>query len=267
MRVGRYWSCLRQIFFLITLTLRQISYDTAYVWDLKKVTQMNLFQFSSVQSLSCFRLFATPWIAARQASLSITNSQSPLKLTSIESVTPSSHLILGHPLLLLPPIPPRIRVFSNESTLCMRWTKYWNFSFSIIPSKEIPGLIFRMDWLDLLAVEGTLKSLLQYHSSKASILWCSVCFPGGSEGKTPALNVGELDLIPGLGSSPGEGNGNPLQYPCLENHMDGRAWWATVHGVAKSQTRLSEFTSLHFTSLQLSSQSNSHIHTWPLEKP
>ena len=144
----------------------------------------------------------------------------------------------------------------------MRWPKYWNFSLSVSPSNEHPGPVsFMMDWLDLLTVQGTRKSLLQYHSSKASILWCSVCFPGGSEGKTPALNVGELDLIPGLGSSPGEGNGNPLQYPCLENHMDGRAWWATVHGVAKSQTRLSEFTSLHFTSLQLSSQSNSHIHT------
>ena len=128
-------------------------------------------RFSSVQSLSCVRLFATPWIAARQASLSITIPQSSLRLTSIESVMPSSHLILCHPLLLLPPIPPSIRVFSNESTLRMRRPKYWSFSFSIIPSKEIPGLIsFRMDWLDLLAVQGTLKSLLQHHSSKASIL-------------------------------------------------------------------------------------------------
>ena len=118
-----------------------------------------LHQFSSVQSLSRVRLFATPWIAARQASLSVTNSRSSLKLTSIELVMPSSHLILCHPLLLLPPIPPSIRVFSNESTLCMRWPKYWNFSLSIIPSKEIPGLIsFRMDWLDLLAVQGTLNS-------------------------------------------------------------------------------------------------------------
>ena len=117
--------------------------------------------FSSVQSPSLVRLFATPWIAARQASLSITNSRSSLRLTSIESVMPSSHLILGRPLLLLPSIPPNIRVFSNESTLRMRWPKYWSFSFSITPSKEIPGLIsFRMDWLDLLAVQGTLKSLL-----------------------------------------------------------------------------------------------------------
>ena len=118
-------------------------------------------QFSSVQYLSRVRLFATPWIAARQASLFITISQSSLRIRSIESVMPSSHLILCHPLLLLPPIPPSIRVFSNESTLCMRWAKYWSFSFSIIPSKEIPGLIsFRMDWVDILAVQGTLNSLL-----------------------------------------------------------------------------------------------------------
>ena len=145
----------------------------------------------SVQSLSRVQLFATPWIAARQASLSITNSRSSPKPMSIELVMPSSHLILCHPLLLLPPILPSIRVFSNESTRRMRWPKYWSFSFSISPSKEHPGLIsFRMDWLDLPAVQGTLKSLLQHHSSKASIL-------------------------------------------CV----------------------------------QPSSQSNSHIHTWPLEKP
>ena len=137
-----------------------------------------LYQFSSVQSLSRVWLFATPWIAAHQASLSITSSQSSLKLTSIESVRPSSHLILCPPLFLLPSsIPPSIRVFSNESTLRMRWPKYWSFSFSIIPSKEHPGLIsFRMDWLHLLAVQGTLKSLLQHHSSKASILRCSAFF-------------------------------------------------------------------------------------------
>jgi len=124
--------------------------------------------FSSVQSLSRVRLFATPWIAAHQASLSITNSRSSFKLTSIESVMPSSHLILCRPLSLLPLIPPSIRVFSNESTLHIRWPKYRSFSFSIIPSKEHPGLIsFRMDWLDLLAVQGTLKSLLQHHSSKS----------------------------------------------------------------------------------------------------
>ena len=131
-------------------------------------------QFSSVQWLSRVQLFVTPWIAAHQASLSITNSRSSFRLTSIESVMPSSHLILCRPLLLLPPIPPSITVFSNESTLPMRWPKYWSFSFSIIPSKEIPGLIsFRMDWLDLLAVQGTLKSLLQQYSSKTSILWHS----------------------------------------------------------------------------------------------
>ena len=133
--------------------------------------------FNSVQSLSRVRLFATPWIAARQASLSITNSLSSTRLTSIGSVMPSIHLILCRPLLLLPPIPPSIRVFSNESTLRMRWPKYWSFSFSISPSNEHPGLIsFRMDWLDLLAVQGTLKSLLQHHSSKASILQLSAFF-------------------------------------------------------------------------------------------
>ena len=120
---------------------------------------------------------ATPSIAACQASLSITHSQSLHKLMSIESVMPSSHLILCHPLLLLSPIPPSIRVFSNESTLRMRWPTYWSFSFSISPSNEHPGPIsFWMDWLDLLAVQGTLKSLLQHHSSKASILWCSAFF-------------------------------------------------------------------------------------------
>ena len=151
-------------------------------------------QFSSVQSLSCVWLFATPWIEAHQASLSITNSWSSLRLTSIESVMPSSQFILCRPILLLPPIPPSIRVFSNESTLRMRWPKYWSFSFSIIPSREIPGLIsYRMDWLDLCAVQGTLKSLLQHHSSKASILRCSAFFtvqlshPYMTTGKTIAL--------------------------------------------------------------------------------
>ena len=145
-------------------------------------------QFNSVAQ-SCPTL--TPWIAGRQASLSITNSQSLLKLMPIESVMPPSHLILCHPLLLLPPVPPSIRVFSKESILCMRWPKYWSFNFSISPSNEHPGLIsFRMDWLDLLAVQGTLKSLLQH---------------------------------------------------TLQKHQ--------------------------FFGAQLSSQSNSHIHTWPLEKP
>ena len=156
-------------------------------------------QFSSVQSLSRARLFATPWITARQASLSITNSRSSLRLTPIESVMPSSHLNLCCPLLLLPPIPPSIRVFSNESTLRMRWPKYWSFSFSICPSNEHPGLIsFRMDWLDLPAVQGTLKSLLQHHSSKASILQCSDFFivqlthPYMTTGKTIPLIYGNL---------------------------------------------------------------------------
>ena len=149
------------------------------------------FQFSSVQSFSRVWLFATPWIATWQASL------------SIESVMPYNHLILCRPLLLLLPTPPSIRVFSSESTLCMRWPKYWSFSFNITPSNEYPGLIsFRMDWLDLLAVQGTLKSLLQHHSSKASILWHSAFFtvqlspPYMTTGKTIALTrwtfVGEV---------------------------------------------------------------------------
>ena len=132
---------------------------------------------SSVQLLSRVRLFATPWTTAHQASLSITNPWSLLKPMSTEPVMPSNHLILCCPLLLLPLIPPSIRVFSNESTLHMRWPKYWSFSFSIPPSNEHPGLIsFRMDWLDLLAVQGTLKSLFQPHSSKASVLWCLAFF-------------------------------------------------------------------------------------------
>ena len=135
------------------------------------VVQSLAMLFRSDQLLSCVRLFATPWIAARQAFLTNTNSRSSLRLTSIESVMPSSHLILCRPLLLLPPILPSIRVFSNESTLPMRCPKYWSFSFSIIPSKEMPGLIsFNLDWLDLLAVQGILKSLLQHHSSKAMLL-------------------------------------------------------------------------------------------------
>ena len=142
------------------------------VWSLKAVWEtfqegedLLSVQFSSVQSLSHIRLFVTPWIAACQGSLSITNSWSLLKIMSIELLMPSSHLILCRPLLLLSPVPPSIRVFSNESTLCMRWPKYWSFSFNISPSNEHPGLIFfRMGWLDLLAVQGTLKSFLQHHS-------------------------------------------------------------------------------------------------------
>ena len=151
-------------------------------------------QFSSVQWLSPVWLFATPWTAVRQASLSITNSWCLFKLMSIESVTPSNRLILCHPLLLLPSIFPNIRVFSNESALRFRWPKYWSFGFSISPSNEHPGLIsFRMDWLDLRAVQGTLRSLLQHHSLKASILWHSAFFivqlsqPYMTTGKTIAL--------------------------------------------------------------------------------
>ena len=147
--------------------------NTSVSWQFPLTTP----SISSVQSLTRVQLFATPLIAARQASLSITNSRSSLKHTSIESLMPRSHLILCHPHLLLPTNPPSIRLFYNESTLHMRWTKYWSFSFSIMLSQEHPGLIsFRMDWLDLLAVQGTLKSLLQHHSSKASIFRRSAFF-------------------------------------------------------------------------------------------
>ena len=151
-------------------------------------------QFSSVQLLSPVRLFATPWTAAHQASLSITNSRSSLKLMSIESVMPSNHLTLCHPLLLPPSIFPRIRVFSNESILHIRWPKDWSFRFTISPSNEYSGLIsFRMDWFDQIIVQGTLKSLLQHHSSKASILQHSaflivqLSHPYMTTGKTIAL--------------------------------------------------------------------------------
>ena len=154
-------------------------FQECFYWKINSrisVRNQSLVAFS-VQSLSRVQLFVTPWTAARQASLYITNSQSSLKLMSIESVMPCSHLILCRPLLLLPPIPPCINVFPNESTLHMRWPKYWSFSFSIIPSKEHSGLIsFRRDRLDLLAVHATLKSLLQHHSSKASVLQCSFFF-------------------------------------------------------------------------------------------
>ena len=139
--------------------------------------ELRLLQFSSVRLLSRVRLFATPWTAAHQTSLSISNSWSLLKLMSIDSVMPSNHFILCHPLLLEPSIIPSIRVFSNESALCIRWPKYWSFSFSISPSNEYLGLIsFTMDWFGPLAVQGPLKSLLQHHSSKASILQHSAFF-------------------------------------------------------------------------------------------
>ena len=155
------WICSSVSWFIVYGNLNRIC---TLLWG------ENCINLQSVQLLSCVWLFATPWIAARQASLSITNSQGWLRLTSIESVMPSSHLILCRPLLLLPPIPPSIKVFSNVSALCISWPKYWSFSFSIIPSKEISF------WLDLLAVQGTLKSLLQHHSSKASILRHSAFF-------------------------------------------------------------------------------------------
>ena len=167
-------------------------YINVYDWiSERKKTSLSCL---SVQSLSCIRLFATPWITAHQASLSIINSQSSLKLMSIELVMPSNHLLLCRPLLLPPSIFPSIRVFSNDSALLIRWPKYWSFSFNISPSNEHPGLIsFRMDWLDLLTVQGTLKSLLQHHSSKASVLWHSAFFivqlshPYMTTGKTIAL--------------------------------------------------------------------------------
>ena len=161
----------QQISSVICLCLKT---DGFHIW---LVLNYDEIQFSSVQSFSHVRLFATPWTVACHISLSITNSWSPPTPMSIESVMPSNHLILCRPLLLQPSIFPSIRVFSNESALHIRWPKYWSFSFSISPSSEHPGLIsFRMDWLDLLAVQGTLKSLLQHHSSEASILWRSASF-------------------------------------------------------------------------------------------
>ena len=175
---------------------KECYYRTLLYWT---YFMLSILWISSVQSLSRVWLFGTPWTAARQASLSITNSRSSLKLTSIESVMPSNHLILCCPLLLLPAILPSIRVFSNESALCIRKPKYWSFSFNISPSNEHSGLIsFRMDWLDLLAVQGALKSLLQHHSSKASILQHSAFFtvqlshPYMTTGKNIALIIWTL---------------------------------------------------------------------------
>ena len=178
-------SSVFSLFLLFLLSAQLLSYVFEFLTPV---------QFSSVQSLSCVQLFATPWTAACQASLSITDSWTLLKLMSIESVMQFNHLILCCPLLLPPSIFPSIRVFSNVSALRNRWPKYCSFSFNISPSNEYPGLIsFRMDWLDLLAVQGTLKSLLQHHSSKESILWCSAFFivqlshPYMTTGKTIAL--------------------------------------------------------------------------------
>ena len=190
---------------------------------------MNFFQFSSVQSLSHVWLFATSWTAACLASLSITNSRSPPKPMSIESVVPSNHLILCHPLLLLPSIFPSIRVFSNESALRIRWPKYWSFSFNISPSKEHPGLIsFRMDWVDLLAVQGTLKSLLRHHSSKASILRCSAFFivqlshPHMTSGKTIALTAAAAKSLQSC--------------PTLCDPLDGSPPGCPVPGILQART-------------------------------
>ena len=158
---------------------KDLTYWIRRINIIKMILSKTIYRFNvqSVQLLSRVWLFVTPWTAAHQASLSTTNSQSLLKLMSIESVMPSNHLILCHPILLSPSIFLSIRLFSNESALRIRWPKYGSFSFSISPSKEHPGLIsFRIDWLDLLTVQGTLKSLLQHHSSKASILWCSIFF-------------------------------------------------------------------------------------------
>ena len=205
--------------------------------------------------------FVIPWIIAHQASLSITNSRSPPKPISIESVMSSSHLILCRTILLLSPIPPSIRVFSNESTLCMRWPKYWSFSFSISLSNEHPGLIsFRIDWLDLLAVQGTLKSLLQHHSSKLSILRCSGFFtvqlphPYKATGKTITLT--RQTFV-------GKGKVYTQTHICIDTHThthiyisiwdwaSSRSWWWTGkpeawhdHGVTKSPTWLSDWTEL-----------------------
>ena len=183
-------------------------------------------------------LFATPWTAARQTSLSFTISRSLFKLMSTESVMPSNHLILCCPLLLPPSIFPSIRVFSNELVLCIMWLYYWSFSFNISPFNEYSGLIsFRVDWLDLLAVQGTLKSLLQHHSSKTSVFQCSAFFmvqlshPYMTTGKNIALTIWTFvskvkSLLFNVLSRLviGEGNGTPLQYSCLENPMDGGAW-------------------------------------------
>ena len=172
MRMPDHFTCLLRNLFMNQETTVRALHGTMDWFKVEKGIREGFVLFSSVQFLSHVWLFVTPWIAAQQASLSITNSQSSLRLMSIESVMPSRHLILYRPLLLLPLIPPSIRVFSNESTLRMRWPKYWSFSFGISPSNEFSRLIsFRMDWLELLAVQGTLKSFLQHCSSKASILW------------------------------------------------------------------------------------------------
>ena len=237
----------------------------------------NCTHLSSVQLLSCVWLFATPWIAACQATLSITDSRSLLKFISIELVMPSSHLILCCPLLLLPSIFPSIRIFSNESALHIRRPKYWRLSFTISPSNERPGLIFfRMDWLDLLAAQRSPKSLLQHHSSKASILWCSaflivqLSYPYMTTGKTIALTrwtfIGKvMSLLFNMLSR--------LVITFLpRNTQDwsplGWSDWISLQSKGRSRVFSNTTVQKHqFFGTQLSSQSNSHIHIWPLEKP
>ena len=237
-----------------------------FCWGFLHLCSSVISQFSqSFQSLSRVRLFAIPWITPHQASLSITISRSLLKLMFFELVMPSNHLIFCCPLLLPNPIPHMDRVFSNESTLCMRWPKYWSFSFSIIPSKKHPGLIsFRMVWLDLLAVQGTLKSLLQHHSSKASILWHSTFFtvqlsyPYMTTGKTIAMTrwtfVGKIMslllnmlsrlVITFLPRSESESEVTQLcPTPC--DPMDCSLSGSSVHGIF--QTRVLEWVAISFS--------------------
>ena len=281
------FSCMTQSF-SFSLKLYQNIVDLEYCVNFScTVTQLYTCVFSyafSVQSLSRVRLFATPWTTARQASLSITNSQSLSKLMSIELVMPSNHLILCRPLLLLPSIFPSIRVFSNESALRIRWPKYWSFSYNIGPSNEHPGLIsFRMDWLDLLTVQGTLKSLLQHHSSKASILLHSAFFivqlshlyittgktialtmlfnyalsqdiedtgpprwHGGEESACQCRSTRDAGWTPGSGRPPGGENGNPLRYTCLENSMDEEP--GRLQSTGSQRFGHNRETLLHFTS-------------------
>ena len=266
-------------------------------------------KFSSVQSLSHVWLFATPWTAARQASLFSTNSRSTPKPMSIESMMPSNHLILSRPLLLLPSIFPSIRVFSNELALRIRWPKYWSFSLNISPSNEHPGLIsFTMDWLDFLAVQGTLKSLLQHHSSKVSILRHSAFFivqlshPYMTTGKTIAFTRRTLKLVtlcyhlilsssvasffcsqssPAIQSFPvswlfasgGQNIGVSLSESVLPMNIQG--WFPSgLTGLIslKSKELSGVFSNTtvqqhQFFDAQPSLWSNSHIHTWLLEKP
>ena len=205
--------------------------------ELKFQHHMGTFQLSSVQSLSRVRLFLTPWIAARQDSLSITNSPSSPKLMSIESVMPSSHLILCHSLLLLPPIPPSIRVFSSDSTFRMRWPKYWRFSFSISTSKEHPGVISQK--LQIWSLSQTYYIRYAFNKIIKWVEWALMFETNCSY------------------------NGTRLQYSCLENPMDGGAWWAAVHRVAKSQKWLSDFSfTFHFHALEEEMATHSSILAW-----